>query len=64
MPNDGFDKWRTQALVHRGDATPIVDAEVIEPEAEPDRTGLALSSNAEQASCTGRRTYTLRDFER
>ncbi len=50
------------ALVHGGDATPIVDAEVIEP--EPDCTDLLGSSSVEQASNAGRRTYSVKDFER
>jgi hypothetical protein len=65
--NDGFyaiEGINTTALVRSNDGEPIVDAEVSEPEPEPDRTGLACSSNAEQASRTGRRTYSSRDFER
>ena len=64
VPDDGLDEWHPPALVHGGDATPIVDAEVIEPEPDPDRTGLAPRWNAKQASYAGRRTYTISDFER
>jgi hypothetical protein len=39
-----------------------VDAEVIEP--EPDSTDVPPSLNTERALEAGRRTYTLRDFER
>ena len=63
MPDDELNGWPQPALVHGGDATPIVDAEVIEPEPEPDRTGLPPSLNTERALEAGRRTYTLRDFE-
>ncbi len=50
------------ALVHGGDATPIVDAEVIEP--EPDCTEFLDGSSVERASNAGRRTYSVKDFER
>ncbi len=50
------------AVAHGGDATPIVDAEVIEP--EPDCTEFLESSSVERASNAGRRTYSVRDFER
>ncbi len=49
------------ALVHGGDVTPIMDAEVIEP--EPDCTHFLDSSSVEQASNAGRRTYSVKDFE-
>jgi hypothetical protein len=39
-----------------------VDAEVIDP--EPDSTDVPPSLNTERALEAGRRTYTLRDFER
>jgi hypothetical protein len=45
-------------------ATPIVDAEVIEPEPEPDCTDSLDSSSVERASNADRRTYRHRDFER
>jgi hypothetical protein len=38
MPDDDLNECFTPALVHGGDAAPIVDAEVIEPEPEPDCT--------------------------
>jgi hypothetical protein len=50
------------ALVHGGDVTPIVDAEVIEP--VPDCTDFLESSSVERASNAGRRTYSVKDFER
>jgi len=62
MPDDGLDKWHPPALVPGGDATPIVDAEVIEP--APDCTDFLDSSSVERASNAGRRTYTFKDFER
>ncbi len=62
MPDDGLDEWHTHALVDGGDATPIVDAQVIEP--EPDCTDFLDSSNVGRASNAGRRTYSVRDFER
>lgn len=40
----------------------IVDAEVVEP--EPDRTDVPPRASAERANSAGRRTYTIRDFER
>jgi hypothetical protein len=63
--NDGLDAIEginTTALVRSNDGEPIVDAEVIEP--EPDGTDLPPSLNTERALEAGRRTYTLRDFER
>ncbi len=45
-----------------GGATPIVDAEVIEP--EPGCTDFLDSLSVERASNAGRRAYRLRDFER
>jgi hypothetical protein len=53
-----LDDWQAPALF--GDADPIVDAELIEPEA--DHIGLPPGSNAEPAHSAGRRTYTIRDF--
>lgn len=49
-------------MVGGGDAPPVVDAEVIEPEL--DRNDSFHPSNAEPTSKAGRRTYTLSDFER
>jgi hypothetical protein len=63
--NDGFnaiENINTTALVRSNDGGPIVDAEVIEP--EPHGTDLPPSLNTEHALEAGRRTYTLRDFER
>src|SRR5262249_12869881 len=63
--NDGLDAIEginTTTLVRSNDGEPIVDAEVIEP--EPDRTDLPRRSPAGGASCAGRKTYTLKDFER
>jgi hypothetical protein len=62
MPDDGVDEWHPPALVQGGGATPIVDAEVIEPESGC--TDFLDSSSVERASNAGRRTYRLRDFER
>jgi hypothetical protein len=63
--NDGLDAIEginTIALVRGNDGEPIVDAEVIEP--EPHGTDLPPSLKTERALEAGRRTYTLRDFER
>jgi hypothetical protein len=63
--NDGFDAIEginTTTLVRSNDGEPIVDAEVIEP--EPDGTDVPPSLSTERALEAGRRTYTLRDFER
>ena len=66
MPdNDGLaaiEGINATAPVRSNDGEPIVDAEVIEP--EPDGTDLPPSLNTEHALEAGRRTYTLRDFER
>jgi hypothetical protein len=62
MPGDGLDEWHPPALVHGGDATLIVDAELTE--LEPDRADLPPSSNAGRAGNAGRRTYTLSNLER
>ena len=63
--NDGLDAIGgidTIVVVRSNDGEPIVDAEVIEP--EPDSTDLPPRLNTERALEAGRRTYTLRDFER
>jgi hypothetical protein len=63
--NDGLDAVEgvnTTALVRSNDGEPIVDVEVIE--LEPDGTDVPPSLNTERALEAGRRTYTLRDFER
>ena len=62
VPDDELHEWHTPALLGGGDAAPVVDAERIEP--APDRSDLPPSSNAERAGSAGRRTYTIRDFER
>jgi hypothetical protein len=64
MPDDGLEERHPPALVRGGDATPIVDAEVIRPEPEPDCTDFLDSSSVERASHAGRRTYSVRDFSR
>ena len=62
MPDDDeLNEWHTPALVASCDASPVVDAEVIE--SEPDRTDLLPSSSAKRASNAGRRAYTIRDFD-
>jgi hypothetical protein len=53
MRDEELNERQAPALVHGGDATPIVDAEVIEP--EPDGTEDTVRSNAERPSRTGRR---------
>ena len=55
------DEWHTPALLGGGDAAPVVDAELVEP--EPDRTDLPPRSNAERTTNAGRRAYALRDSE-
>jgi hypothetical protein len=67
MPDDELDDWRASALeatsrADEGSEIEIVDAEVIEP--EPDCTDLLDRSSVEGASNAGRRTYSLRSFER
>ena len=62
MPVDELNEWHTRALVGGGDAAPVVDPELVEPEAE--RTDLSPKLNAELSSRAGRKTYTLSDFER
>jgi hypothetical protein len=69
MPDDELNGCPQPALVGPIDAEPssprageIVDAEVIE--SEPDRTDLPPRWNAEPAHSAGRRTYTIKDFER
>ena len=59
---DAIEGINTTALVRSNDGEPIVDVEVIE--LEPDGTDLPPSLNTERALEAGRRTYTLRDFER
>lgn len=62
MPDDELNDWHTPTLVGGGEATPTVDAEVIEP--EPDGTDLPRGSKPERATYGGRKTYTVSDFER
>jgi hypothetical protein len=62
MPDDDLNEWHAPALIGSSDAHAIVDAELAE--SEPDRTGLSPGSTAERANSAGRRTYTVRDFER
>lgn len=69
MPDDELNGWPQPALVGPVDAElsspradEIVDAELVEP--EPDRTDLPPRSKAARANYAGRRTCTLRDFER
>ena len=61
VPDDELHEWHTPALLGGGDAAPVVDAELVEP--EPDRTDLPPRSNAERTTNAGRRTYALRDSE-
>jgi hypothetical protein len=59
---DAIDSTPPRALVRGSDAQPIVDAELVELESE--RTDAPSGSNGDHASHAGRRTYTIRDFER
>jgi hypothetical protein len=49
-------------FVRGNDCDPILDAELVEP--ERDRTDLPHGSMAGRVDNSGRRTYTLNDFER
>jgi hypothetical protein len=58
---DAIDSTTPPALVRGSDAQPIVDAELVELESE--RADVPSGSNADHPSHTGRRIYTIRDFE-
>ena len=61
VPDDELHEWHTPVFLGGGDAAPVVDAELVEP--EPERTDLLPRSNAERTTNAGRRTYALRDSE-
>ena len=51
VPDDELHEWHTPVFLGGGDAAPVVDAELVEP--EPERTDLLPRSNAERTTNAG-----------
>jgi hypothetical protein len=60
VPDDELHEWRTAALLGGGDAAPVVDTELVEP--EPGRTDLPPRSNAERTTNARRRDIRSQKF--
>ena len=60
VPDDELHEWRTAALLGGGDAAPVVDTELVEP--EPGRTDLPPRSNAERTTNARRRDIRSQRF--